>query len=1059
MLRLYLFGTPRLQRDGQDVTPGRSKALALLAYLAVTGQAHERELLATLLWPELDAEAARNGLRRELSMLRGVLGGDALRADRHHVLLNPEVALWLDVAHFGARVDPVAAHGHHDGDLCLGCADALREAIGLYTDDFLVGLPLPGCATFDEWQFFQREALRDQLAQALQWLGRWHARRGEHEPAIALARRWLQLDPLHEPAHRTLMERYAAAGRQSAALRQYQECLRLLDAELGVQPEAETTALAEMIQARRFTPQPATAPPLSPGAEARAVAPELLPAHQGPPSPATPLVGREQELDNLRRYLELPDARLITLAGPGGIGKTRLAVELAAQLKTAYRDGVAFVNLQPVAAPEQLVAAIAEAVGCKLSGAEAPRIQLLGHFRDWKLLLLLDNFEHLLAGATLLSELLAAAPGVRLLVTSREVLNLQEEWSYPLLGLAYPPEGATAVALEQYAAVRLFAERALRARPTFALADEPEAVARICRLAEGMPLAIELAAAWRGALPCAAIADEIARNLAFLVARDRNRLERHHSIRAVFDHSWARLPEEAQLLLMRLTVFRGGFTHGAAAAVAGATPASLATLVDASLVRLELTGRYQIHELLRQYAEEQLHAVPGEADRARQAHSSYFLTFLTERSEGMLNGRDPRTTAEIGVERDNVRAAWQHGSARADIAGLAGALGALASYYLYRGPYDEGVALCAEAVRGLRGAPPSQARDHALAEVLHEQAWLLFNTGLLGEARLALDETIALMGGLDALPAHDSRASDPLAGKAFLALLEGDYKAAGRFATLYLQRSQARGAAVHYPFAWFLLARVALGQGLYERASHAAEQALVAVRAEGDRWFEAYILDDLGQIARALGRHAVAREHFRASYAIRELFDDPEGRALALYHEGLTALLEGDAREAEHLFERSLAIYRRRGDRNGLATTLHGLGRVRLAQATPSDAAQLYREAIGLARETRNASLLAALLVSAGELLLASGQHHLALALLLLVVRHPAAERETSERAQQLLLAHERTMSADDEAVPAGRPVTELDDAVVDHVLAVLATLGQPRPGDAAAAAGLASRR
>jgi predicted ATPase/DNA-binding SARP family transcriptional activator len=1051
MLRLHLFGTPRIERDGQIVAPGRTKAVALLAYLVVTGQPHERELLATIFWPELDLDAARNGLRRELSVLRTSLGAELLVADRRHVARNPAAVLWLDIAHFGAQVGRVSAHGHRQGDLCPSCADALRQAVGLYTDDFLLGLPLPECPVFDEWQFFQREALRDQLARALQWLGGWHQQRGEYEPAITLARRWLQLDQLHEPAHRALMELYAASGRQSAALRQYQECVRLLDAELGATPQAETTALAEAIQARRVTPRPAASPPADAGAQPSTVAPSDPRARQHLPSLATPLLGREQELDNLHGYLASPHARLITLVGPGGIGKTSLAIEVAARAAAAYPDGVVFANLQPIATPDQLVAAIADAAGCRLSGSATPRVQLLSHFRDKALLLLLDNFEQLLAGADLLSELLAAAPGLRLLVTSREVLNLQEEWSYPLGGLAVPPEGEAATALEQYAAVRLFAERARRAWPAFTLADEQGAVARIGRLVEGMPLALELAAAWRGVLSCAAIADAIAQNLTFLVAKDRNRPERHRSIRAVFEHSWARLDPETQLLLVRLTVFRGGFTHEAAVAVVGATPASLATLVDTSLVRLESSGRYQIHELLRQYAEEQLYASAGEAARARQAHSRYFLTFLARRSETMLNGRDPRATAEIAAERDNVRVAWQYGSASADIPGIAGALGALASYYLYRGPYDEGVALCAEAVRGLRSTPPDRARDETLAETLHEQAWLLFNTGQLAEARAALDETIVLMGGPDAPPTHENRASDPLAAKTFLALLEGDYATAGRLASTYLQRSQARGAAVQYPFAWFLLARVAFGQGLYAQASRAAAQALATVRTVGDRWFEAYVLDDLGQIARALGDYTLAREHFRASYAIRELFDDPEGRALALYHEGLTALLEGNPDEAGALFERSLAIYTRRGDRNGLAGALHGMGRVRLAGAAPGEAAWLYRGAIALAREAHNASLLLALLVSVSELLLAVGQPTLAWDLLMLVVRHPASERETSDRAQQLLLANEHVLMPADGAGGAAAAPAGLADPVVAHVLVVLETLARPRPVDAAA--------
>ena len=337
--------------------------------------------------------------------------------------------------------------------------------------------------------------------------------------------------------------------------------------------------------------------------------------------PATPFVGREADLAELAGLLATPACRLLTLIGPGGVGKTRLALRAAAEARAAgaFPDGVHVVALQPLASADLLAGAVADAAGLAPAGARDPTEHLRDGLRGRAALLVLDNFEHLLEGAALLPPILAAAPGVRLLVTSREALALQEEWRYPVQGLPYPA-GAGAADLEgpeDYAAVRLFAERARRVRRDFSLAEEGADVARLCRLVEGLPLALELAAAWTSVLSCAEIAADLALGLDVLATRLRDVPERHRSMRAVFDGSWARLDDHQRAVLARLSVFQGGFRREAAEAVAGAAPATLAALVDGSLLHLEPGGRYQLHELLRQYAEERLWERPEAAAGGR----------------------------------------------------------------------------------------------------------------------------------------------------------------------------------------------------------------------------------------------------------------------------------------------------------------------------------------------------------------------------------------------------------------------------------------------------------
>ena len=252
-LRLYLFGVPRLERDGEPIAISRRKGLAMLAYIALRGQPQSREALATLLWPEFDQSRALSNLRRELSRLKSDLEDEVLAADRLQIALVPDAPLWVDVEAFRRHIALVTEHDHHFPDEpCEGCRAALEEATALHTERFLEGFNLPDAPEFDDWQFFEAEALSRAFGDALHRLIRWHAGVGEYKEAIAYGRRWLALDTLHEPAHRELMALYARAGQQAAALRQYEECARLFEEELGIEPEPETTALYRAIRTRQF---------------------------------------------------------------------------------------------------------------------------------------------------------------------------------------------------------------------------------------------------------------------------------------------------------------------------------------------------------------------------------------------------------------------------------------------------------------------------------------------------------------------------------------------------------------------------------------------------------------------------------------------------------------------------------------------------------------------------------------------------------------------------------------------------------------------------------------
>jgi DNA-binding CsgD family transcriptional regulator/tetratricopeptide (TPR) repeat protein len=377
------------------------------------------------------------------------------------------------------------------------------------------------------------------------------------------------------------------------------------------------------------------------------------------PAPTAPFVGRIRELDELNRLISHPNTRLVTLLAPGGMGKTRLALAAADMLLRQFADGVYFLSLAPLTSSKHLVPAIAEACGFQFApGSRTPHQQLLDFLRAKSMLLVLDNFEHLLEGAVLVSEILQAAPHVTVLITSRERLHLSSETVYPLGGLAQP-EQADGEEVWTYPAVQLFIACALRAHPHFG-SREADAVIRICRLVQGMPLAIELAAAWVGTLSPAEIADEIQRSADFLQTTMRDVPERLRSVRAVFEAAWGRLTEEERSVFCKLSVFRGGCTRDAARAVAGADVKTLSGLVNKALLwRNTESGRYDIHELLRQYGEERLQASEATYNATQNKHGEWFASYCEQQGEEMRGPQLNDALEAIEVDFHNVQRGWQ----------------------------------------------------------------------------------------------------------------------------------------------------------------------------------------------------------------------------------------------------------------------------------------------------------------------------------------------------------------------------------------------------------------
>jgi predicted ATPase/DNA-binding SARP family transcriptional activator len=990
-LTLHLLGPPRLEKEGAPVEFGRRKAMALLAYLAATGRSHSRDSLAALLWPQYSQQEARADLRRMLSVLNKRLGDGWLVMDQGAVALRRSAQLWLDVDQFHQGLSACDAHGHPTTEVCSACLPVLHAAVALYHDDFLAGFSLPDSPGFDEWQFFEAERLRQRLASALAQLVQSHREREEWEPAISYTRRWLALDPLQEAVCRQLMQLYVESGQPQAALRQYHVCVDVLNKELGIGPAAETAALYEQIKQNKV----AWTAPATRGQGAKlndSVAPVLmrtsagiplqssLSSHHNLPLQTTPFVGREQELAAVLKRLHDPSCHLLNLVGPGGMGKSRLAIQAAQVLVNApqapalFGHGVWFVELAAVSSAAEVVATIAEALKLSFYGSVPPKQHLLDYLGEKALLLVLDNFEHLLTSMDIVADILVSAPAVKLLVTSREALNLQEEWLYPVEGMAIPPLAAERPAgeawetLEAYDAIRLFVQSARRVHTNFHLAQESQAIIRICQLVEGMPLGIELAAAWLKIYSCAAIAREIEHNLDFLSSRLRNVPERHRSMRAVFDHSWRLLAEAERNVLKRLSVFAGGFRLEAAAHVAGASRATLVSLVDKSLLRAAANERYQMHELLKQFAAEKLSESPVEQSDTRARHSTYYLTFLSGREQA-LNGRDQqKALVEISEELENVRAGWNWAVEQGNLDALAQALESLYEFYQVRSRYQEGAELFAHTVQSLQAMPLMANTQFLLVleKILARCGALYSPLGLLEPAQAYMEQSLQMARELD----RPASIAFSLLYLGEVVHWRGKNAEAKHLFLESLALSRRIGNLYRIADALNKLSEMDVFMEGSADAKRFAQEALAASRKTGRPDWIAKALDALGAATFCTGEYAESENHYQETFALSRELEDQLGMSFALGGLAWSAWVKGDTyyAEAKRLAEESLVIVRECGHRFHVGTRLVILGQILISGGQYAEAQQCFQEGLAIGRSLAEALVTARCLCGLGEI-------------------------------------------------------------------------------------------
>ena len=784
-------------------------------------------------------------------------------------------------------------------------------------------------------------------------------------------------------------------------------------------------------------------------AEAQASpAPEDAPRHNLP-NPTTPFFGRQQELADIAARLANPDCRLLTILAAGGMGKSRLAIAAAQAQLDQFTDGVIWVPLAPIAAAEAakalnpLVGALADALGIAFHGRDTPEQQLFSYLRARELLLVLDNFEHLLPAVTFVGDLLSQAPDVKVLATSRERLRLQEEWLFPLGGLAWPPEATSIEAGSGFDAVRLFTQRARQVRASFSLADEYADVVRICQLAEGMPLGLELAAAWVFQLRCMEIADEIDAEIDFLATDILNIPDRHRSIRSVFSYSWERLSPAEQDVLQKLSVFRGGFDRAAAKAIAGATLPILGSLVGKSLLTLAEDGRYAIHELLRQFAAEKLAGDDLVEQETMAAHASYYIGFL--RQQGFkIPGREIVTavvalTQEIDNIRLAIRQAVRHHAQLFDQQ-LADGLFRLFVMHSWWEEIRSTFGLITDKLEDLydeSSQDPALYSRALLLNLVHYQ--FLLGLALAFLSQLTEAEQV-VQHGLNRLPSTAAPTVQGakgvgLASLGYIRYFQGDY----RNALSTMQKSLACHEELENmeQVAQRLLDifNIYLQVGAFDEAERCLAKVKKIVTAIDDRPLSSRLPNETGKLATFRGRLDEAESCFQESVVQLEAIGWRHIINFVWRERGDALRLQGDFETARAYIQRSIALAR---DSNTIYPATQGLwslGNLALAEGAYETALQYfeaYRKSSTLpqeypggpgwallgqgrdeeARQAFDASIRLlehqarpiALDAIAGvaHLKARAGQLEEALALLALVRSHPSSYFESREKAHRL---------------------------------------------------------
>jgi predicted ATPase/DNA-binding SARP family transcriptional activator/tetratricopeptide (TPR) repeat protein len=980
-LEVRFLGELTIEQDGASLPEVKSqKGKALLCYLAASGKEATRPFLAALFWPDMPESNALMNLRKTLQRLRPLQSH--LIITRKRVAFNQEADYWADVIEF------------ERGTAIPKDIPRLQEAVALYQGDFLNGFGLPDAPLFEEWALAQRARLREVALGALQRLVTHFREDGAFETAIAYARQLLNIEPWHEETHRRLMRLLALSGQRSAALAQYEICRQMLADELGVVPAAATVQLYEQIKIEEFDNVVAK----------RGGQGDGLPPHNLPPQ-LTPFVGREAELAQLQELLAQPDVHLITILGAGGIGKTRLALALAERMLSRqgghkshpYKHGAYFAPLARLETAELLLPAIAEVVHFSFRDGQDQREQLLRYLTNKSMLLVLDNFEHLLAGTALVDEILQRAPQIKIVITSRARVNRRSEQLFPIRGMAYPPRYDAAgrndqLDLDQYSAVQLFVQCARRVQPDFALtADNQSDVLQICQLLQGMPLGIVLAASWLHALSPKAISRNMQQDMDFLATDMEDVPGRQRSLRAAFNHSWRLLSQREQEIFSQMSIFRGGFSRAAAQTITGATLRDLQALVNKSLLLLSPDRRYDVHELLRQFAAEKLSerealetpALSGSTRLSkvevgvRERHSIYYCDLLQRHTPNWHSANQRDTLADVTREANNIQVAWDWALQHEAWQRLHGAIDSWSSYHQWRGLRENGERFCQATCTTLERWATTNPADAAAGYLLWAKAmtWYGEFASSIKTAAQRIQQSLTLL-------AHTKLAEvDTGTIEAFAHLSLG-------WSLIEYNRQESRShiersLLMHEAFqvSWAIADSLrALGYldwtgGDYVSALQRLETSLAVCQELGDQWEELHTTGRLSWLYMHLGRLEDSEQLRHRALNLSQQLNDRSSTASQMAALVYLVGWQGRFEEGQQWAEKSVIVSQEDGDLAAEGFAQLALGWSLMLDGQYAPARQALAGSLVLERAVNNRGVEATVHYALGCIALVQGDH------------------------------------------------------------------------------------
>jgi predicted ATPase/DNA-binding SARP family transcriptional activator len=886
---IFLGGFKVFRGSEPVVGFGYDKVKALFAYLAVEDPIpFNRDLLAGLFWPEHPKDKAHHSLRQAVLRLRSLFQEDPQLFLIHRTVIqrNPLANVSTDVHQFESFISRYSSGGKHD-------ITSLESAVKHYRGEFLKGLSMPGVEAFEEWLFNHRGYFHRRVVYALEKIVVHYERHMNYDQARLNVEKLLELEPWREEAHRKLMLLFARMGQRSAALRQYEVCRHFLLEHLDLLPDEETDSLHRRIR-------------------------EMRSSSYSTIEPTTPLIGRDSELSRLKRLLSDPYTRLVTITGPGGIGKTRLALQLLKDIVERdvglFLNGAVVLELNGVHSTDKFLSVFEDAFHLTLQMGIDKKTQIIQYLKDKELLIILDNFEQLVDDDSLyyLTTLLKETQNVKFVATSRRKLNLSSEVVLSLKGLSYPdPTQNIRVdnLLEQkYGAVNFFLLRLRQSKPDLVFSEEDiQAVVRLCQLVEGLPLALLLAAAWGDSLSIPEITAAVDGNLDFLRVEWQDLPKRHRSMRAALNVSWNFLEPEERQVFSHLSIFHGGFSLEAAQAIAGASQEVISSLVNKSILNYDVDKRrYSLHELLLQFGSEKLAQNNLKKKTLQDRHSQFFSQIIRKIFPIPDKQDEKAVLYELEREIDNYQEAWRNACKKGRTGEILDLSGGLHFFLTGRALYQQGIKL-------------------------FEFAFYLISDQ--ESSNPLLDAYIsAYLGDIVALSGDWEKGRELL--KRALDAVENAVKS-----EIYILHLKA-----------FILSRLGAFTPNAEEAKDYLECSLALLNELGDERQGAYVLAKLGDMTRITGDLEGAKDLLEESLRLQEAVNSPQ-KINTMVILGLHALRMGDLEKSAYLFREAAALARKQDNKDLLAAALEAQGMGRGYSGNFQEAIKSFEQSLKIRQE------------------------------------------------------------------------------------------------------------